>query len=83
MGVFIHIGPQCGLDLRTQQTTVPQSGVLVPGVRKVTVRKSKDFNGLYSRRLGVSREWGDGDTGGTIGRVDGRLGERGCDGCCG
>ena len=33
--------------------------------------------------LGVSREWGDDATRGTIGRVDGRLGERGCDGCCG
>jgi hypothetical protein len=32
---------------------------------------------------GVSREWGDDATRGTIGRVDGRLGERGCDGCCG
>jgi hypothetical protein len=33
--------------------------------------------------MGVSREWGDDATRGTIGRVDGRLGERGCDGCCG
>jgi DNA invertase Pin-like site-specific DNA recombinase len=32
---------------------------------------------------GVSSEWGDDDTRGTIGRVDSRLGERGCDGCCG
>ena len=32
---------------------------------------------------GVSREWGDDDTGGTLGRIDSRLGERGCDGYCG
>jgi hypothetical protein len=32
---------------------------------------------------GVSREWEDDATRGTIGRVDGRLWERGCDGCCG
>jgi hypothetical protein len=35
---------------------------------------------------GVSRDWGDDDKavpGGTIGRVNCRLGERGCDGCCG
>jgi hypothetical protein len=34
-------------------------------------------------RSGVSREWGDDDTRGTLGRVDSRLGERGCDGYCG
>src|SRR5580692_2469694 len=28
------------------------------------------------------RDWGYDDTGGTIGRVDSRPGERGCDGCC-
>ena len=33
--------------------------------------------------LGVSSEWGYDDTGGTVGRVDSRPGERGCDGCCG
>jgi hypothetical protein len=32
---------------------------------------------------GVSSEWGYDDTGGTVGRVDSRPGERGCDGCCG
>jgi hypothetical protein len=32
---------------------------------------------------GVSREWGDDATRGTIARVDSRLGERECDGCCG
>jgi hypothetical protein len=32
---------------------------------------------------GVSSEWGDYETGGTVGRVECRLGERGCDGCCG
>jgi hypothetical protein len=34
-------------------------------------------------RSGVSREWGYDDTEGTVGRVDSRPGERGCDGCCG
>jgi len=34
-------------------------------------------------RWGVSSEWGYDDTGGTVGRVDSRPGERGCDGCCG
>src|ERR1700733_13584855 len=33
--------------------------------------------------MGVSREWGYDDTEGTVGRVDSRPGERGCDGCCG
>ena len=32
---------------------------------------------------GVSKDWGCDDTGGTVGRVDSRPGERGCDGCCG
>ena len=32
---------------------------------------------------GVSSKWGYDDTGGTVGRVDSRPGERGCDGCCG
>jgi transposase-like protein len=34
-------------------------------------------------KQGVSREWGYDDTEGTVGRVDSRPGERGCDGCCG
>jgi hypothetical protein len=33
--------------------------------------------------MGVSRDWGYDDTGGTVGRVDSRPGERKCVGCCG
>ena len=38
---------------------------------------------LQDLSMGVSRDWGYDDTGGTVGRVDSRLGERRCGGCCG
>ena len=41
------------------------------------------FSSSVRSRRGVSSEWGYDDTGGTVGRVDSRPGERGCDGCCG
>jgi bifunctional ADP-heptose synthase (sugar kinase/adenylyltransferase) len=52
--------------------------------RKRGVRRDPGRSCLGERRgPGVSREWGDDATRGTIGRVDSRLGEHGCDGCCG
>ena len=38
---------------------------------------------LERRARERASEWGYDDTGGTVGRVDGRPGEWGCDGCCG
>jgi hypothetical protein len=47
-----------------------------------SVRSSEPAGGSVTCRE-VSREWGDDATRGMIGRVDSRLGEHGCDGCCG
>ena len=58
----------------------------IPAIQKVKgVRSCKVYSGAGALRadMGVSSEWGYDDTGGTVGRVDSRPGERGCDGCCG
>jgi hypothetical protein len=56
-------------------------------LRTTCFRQHQGRSGRPHRRQpvgsGVSREWGDDATRGTIGRVDSRLGERECDGCCG
>jgi hypothetical protein len=74
------------------RTVASAAGVLAVSVRRVpsaaaAARGRRRCGVIHKDRgrpaPGVSREWGDDGTRGTIGRVENRLGERECDGCCG
>ena len=69
---------------RVSKGSVQRMGGIMPRWRTASSGwHAADIGGPIQSRAGMSSEWGYDDTGGTVGRVDSRPGERGCDGCCG
>src|SRR5579864_8627755 len=72
-----------GCKIICQVQTLAQAKEAAEAGADIIIAQGRDAGGHSGVTRGVSREWGYDDTGGTVGRVDSRPGERGCDGCCG